>query len=173
MKSWGKEACSSSLFIVLILLCHAQWSKQIRRTTCTLWNQRTIRLFWSEQLEQTFIPLTVTAVSSSNMPLLVQHNYDGLPLVNANLNHFIHFVQETMKVSAPLLIGRLLSYFQPEPAISRTDAYITAALFSLVFFTEGILHAPTFFLNQRCGLHLRIATGSLVYRKVSTSRSAA
>lgn len=78
-----------------------------------------------------------------------------------------------MKVSAPLLIGRLLSYFQPEPAISRTDAYIAAALLSLVAFTEGTLHAPTFFLSQRCGVHLRIAMGSLVYRKVSTSRSAA
>ena len=78
-----------------------------------------------------------------------------------------------MKVSAPLLIGRLLSYFQPEPAISQTDAYVAAALLSLVSLTEGILHAPTFFLNQRRGLHLRIATGSLVYRKVSTSTSAA
>ena len=76
-----------------------------------------------------------------------------------------------MKVSAPLLIGRLLSYFQPEPAISQTDAYIAAALLSLVAFTEGILHAPTFFLNQRWGLHLRIAAGSLVYRKVSTGTS--
>lgn len=78
-----------------------------------------------------------------------------------------------MKVSAPLLIGRLLRYFQPEPDLSRTDAYIAAALLSLVAFTEGILHAPTFFLNQRCGLHLRIAVGSLVYRKVSASTSAA
>ena len=73
-----------------------------------------------------------------------------------------------MKVSAPLLIGRLLSYFQPKPAISQTEAYIMAALLALVAFTEGMLHAPNFFLNQRCGLHLRIAVGSLVYRKVST-----
>lgn len=150
-----------------------------RGTTCSLWNQWTIGFFWSEQLEQTFVPLTAAARERKSimsqyealiyMPLPVQHNYDHLPLVNSCLNHFIRFVQETMKVSAPLLIGRLLSYFQPEPAISRTDAYITAALLSLVSFTEGILHAPTFFLNQRCGLHLRIATGSLVYRKVSTS----
>lgn len=73
-----------------------------------------------------------------------------------------------MKVCAPLLIGRLLSYFQPVPAISQTDAYIAAALLSLVSFTEGILHAPNFFLNQRSGVHLRVAVGSLVYRKVST-----
>lgn len=78
-----------------------------------------------------------------------------------------------MKVSAPLLIGRLLSYFQPNPGISQTEAYITAALLSLVAFAEGILHAPNFFLNQRFGLHLRIAVGSLVYRKVSSLGSAA
>ena len=80
---------------------------------------------------------------------------------------FVIFVQEGLKVSAPLLIGRLLSYFQPDPAISRTDAYITAALLSLCTFSEGALHAPNFFINQRCGLHLRLAAGSLIYRKVS------
>ncbi|CAH3114175.1 unnamed protein product [Pocillopora meandrina] len=74
-------------------------------------------------------------------------------------------IEEGLKVSAPLLIGRLLSYFQPDPAISSTDAYITAALLSLCAFSEGALHAPNFFINQRCGLHLRLAAGSLIYRK--------
>ncbi|XP_022806581.1 multidrug resistance-associated protein 4-like [Stylophora pistillata] len=74
-------------------------------------------------------------------------------------------MEEGLKVSAPLLIGRLLSYFQPNAAISHTDAYITAALLSLCAFSEGALHAPNFFINQRYGLHLRLATGSLIYRK--------
>lgn len=145
-------------------------------------NQWAIWLFWSERLEQTYLPLTAaardrrawSASTKAYTPTCAKTDNDNdLPLVNSHLNHFVHFVQESMKVSAPLLIGRLLSYFQPEPAISQTDAYIAAALLSLVALTEGMLHAPNFLLNQRCGLHLRIAVGSLVYRKVSTSRSAA
>ena len=71
-----------------------------------------------------------------------------------------------MKICAPVLIGRLLSFFTPEPGISKTDAYVAAALLALVAFTEGAVHAPNFFKNTRCGLHLRIAAGSLIYRKV-------
>ena len=73
-----------------------------------------------------------------------------------------------MKISAPLLIGRLLSFFQPDPGISQTDAFITAAVLSVVAFTEGMIHAPAFFLGQRFGVHLRTAVGSVIYRKVST-----
>ena len=76
-----------------------------------------------------------------------------------------------MKICAPVLIGRLLSFFTPEPGISRTDAYVAAALLALVAFTEGALHAPNFFKNTRCGMHLRIAAGSLIYRKVGILES--
>ena len=54
------------------------------------------------------------------------------------------------------------------PGISKTDAYITATLLSIVAFIEGALHAPNFLKNLRYGLHLRIAAGSLIYRKVGT-----
>ena len=80
----------------------------------------------------------------------------------------LNFLQEGLKIAAPLLIGRLLSYFTPVPGISKTDAYITATLLSVVALTEGTIHAPNFFKNQRHGLHLRIAAGSLIYRKVGT-----
>ena len=84
---------------------------------------------------------------------------------------FVHVVQEGVKVCAPILTGRLLSFFTPEPGISKTDAYITAALLSLVVLTEGAVHAPNFFKNTRHGLHLRIAAGSLIYRKVGQLES--
>lgn len=127
--------------------------------------------------EKTFLPFTEAASQYQSLmtPLVCKYIQWWLWPVSCYflLKSFRSFLQEAMKVSAPLLIGRLLSYFQPEPAVSRTDAYIAATLLSLVAFTEGIIHAPTFFLSQRCGLHLQIAMGSLVYRKVSTSRSAA
>lgn len=73
-----------------------------------------------------------------------------------------------MKVVAPLIIGRLLSYFTPVPGISKTEAYIMALLLSITDLTQAAIHAPNFFKNQRHGLHLRIAAGTVVYRKVGT-----
>lgn len=73
-----------------------------------------------------------------------------------------------MKVVAPLIIGRLLSYFTPVPGISKTEAYMMALLLSITDLTQAAIHAPNFFKNQRHGLHLRIAVGTVVYRKVGT-----
>ena len=43
-----------------------------------------------------------------------------------------------------------------------------ALLLSITDLTQGAIHAPNFFKNQRHGLHLRIAAGTVVYRKVGT-----
>ena len=72
-----------------------------------------------------------------------------------------------MKILAPLLISRLISFFTPTFSFSKTDAYITALALCLVVVTETTIHAPNFFALVRFGLALRIAAGSLVYRKVS------
>lgn len=72
-----------------------------------------------------------------------------------------------MKILAPLLISRLISFFSPTSGLSKTDAYITALGLCLVVVTETTIHAPNFFALVRVGLALRIAAGSLVYRKVS------
>ena len=77
------------------------------------------------------------------------------------------FLQEGLKILAPLLISRLLSFFTPTSGLSKTDAYVTALGLCLVVVTEATIHAPNFFANVRFGLALRIAAGSLVYRKVS------
>ena len=52
------------------------------------------------------------------------------------------------------------------PGISKTDAYITGVGLSLISLIMAVFHAPAYFLPTRCGVHLRIAAGSLVYRKV-------
>ena len=72
-----------------------------------------------------------------------------------------------MKILAPLLISRLISFFSPTSGLSKMDAYITALGLCLVVVTETTIHAPNFFALVRFGLALRIAAGSLVYRKVS------
>ena len=69
-------------------------------------------------------------------------------------------------LGGPLLIGRLLSFFNPLPGISRIDAYLTAFGLSFLLFLNSVLHAPNFFKNTRCGMQLRIAAGTLIYRKV-------
>ena len=77
------------------------------------------------------------------------------------------FLQEGLKILAPLLISRLISFFTPISGLSKTDAYVTALGLCLVVVTEATIDAPNFFALARFGLDLRIAAGSLVYRKVS------
>ena len=91
-----------------------------------------------------------------------------VPVVHRLLSIFVDgfFLQEGTKICIPLLIARLLSFFSPVPGISKTDAYITAAVLSFVVLIEAALHAPHYFNNARHGLHLRIAAASLLYRKV-------
>ncbi|XP_044176120.1 ATP-binding cassette sub-family C member 4-like isoform X1 [Acropora millepora] len=74
-------------------------------------------------------------------------------------------LEEAMKILAPLLISRLISFFSPTSGLSKTDAYITALGLCLVVVTEATIHAPNFFALVRFGLALRISAGSLVYRK--------
>ena len=71
-----------------------------------------------------------------------------------------------MKILAPLLISRLISFFTPTSGLSKTEAYITALGLCIVVVTETTIHAPNFFTHVRFGLALRIAAASLVYRKV-------
>ncbi|XP_068719286.1 ATP-binding cassette sub-family C member 4-like [Montipora capricornis] len=82
-------------------------------------------------------------------------------------------VEEGVKILSPLLISRLLTFFSPVPGLSKTDVYITAVGFLLVVMTEAILHAPNFFAHTRYGLQLRVAAGSLVYRKAMRLNQAA
>ena len=74
-----------------------------------------------------------------------------------------------MKILCPLLISRLISFFTPTSSLSKADAYITALGLCLVVVTETTIRAPNFFTLVRFGLALRIAAGSLVYRKVSAT----
>ncbi|XP_068702097.1 ATP-binding cassette sub-family C member 4-like isoform X3 [Montipora foliosa] len=74
-------------------------------------------------------------------------------------------LEEGCKIFTPLLIARLITFFNPVPGISKTDAYITGVGLSLISLIMAVFHAPAYFLPTRCGVHLRIAAGSLVYRK--------
>lgn len=68
----------------------------------------------------------------------------------------------------PILISKLVPYFTPEPPISAAEAYIYAAIFSLINFVRiFVVHHDGWGL-QRIGMQIRVATTAIAFRKVST-----
>ena len=74
--------------------------------------------------------------------------------------------KEAVKVTQPLLMGRLIKYFQPESELSRTEAYLYALGVSLCSLYIAFFHQPVYLNMQRNGLWIRAATCALIYRKV-------
>jgi len=66
----------------------------------------------------------------------------------------------------PLLLGALVHYFDPTSDMETFDAYLMAGGISLTAIITAIVHHPYFYGTQRLGMRLRIASCSLVYKKV-------
>ena len=66
----------------------------------------------------------------------------------------------------PLLLGGLVRYFDPTSGMGMFDAYVMAGGISLTSTVTAIVHHPYFYGMQRLGMRLRIASCSLIYKKV-------
>lgn len=80
------------------------------------------------------------------------------------------FFQECTRVVLPLLLGKMISYFEePEVPGALYDAYVCAAVLSACVLLWAILHH--LYLNhfQCAGMRLRVATSHMIYHKVSVT----
>lgn len=80
------------------------------------------------------------------------------------------FYQEVIKVIQPLLLGKLIEYFEsydPINAAAVYEAYSYAAGISLSTIGLAILHHLYFYHVQRAGMKIRVALCNMIYRKVS------
>jgi ATP-binding cassette, subfamily C (CFTR/MRP), member 4 len=74
------------------------------------------------------------------------------------------------RVSQPIFLGRLIRYFSGNVVISKDEAYWCAVGVILSSgFTVTILH-PYMMAMNHLGMQLRVATCSLIYRKVEWSK---
>ncbi|XP_036065584.1 multidrug resistance-associated protein 4 [Oryzias melastigma] len=86
------------------------------------------------------------------------------------------FLEEVIKVIQPVLLGKLIEYFEscdtahPVPVY---DAYSYAAGISLSTFSLALLHHLYFYQVQRAGMKIRVAVCHMIYRKALCLNSSA
>ncbi|XP_023271735.1 multidrug resistance-associated protein 4-like [Seriola lalandi dorsalis] len=78
------------------------------------------------------------------------------------------FIEEVIKVIQPVLLGKLIEYFESNDPINTAavyEAYSYAAGISLSTIGLAILHHLYFYHVQRVGMKIRVAMCHMIYRK--------
>lgn len=78
----------------------------------------------------------------------------------------LHFSQEILRITQPILLGLLIDYFVLESKVERSQAFIYAGLVSLNTICLALVHGPYYWQIMRLGMHIRVALGTAVYHKV-------
>uniref|UniRef100_A0A8C0AJR6 ATP-binding cassette, sub-family C (CFTR/MRP), member 4 n=1 Tax=Bos mutus grunniens TaxID=30521 RepID=A0A8C0AJR6_BOSMU len=82
------------------------------------------------------------------------------------LSSIFIFFEECTMVLLPLLLGKMISYFEnPKGSNALHDAYICAAVLSACVLLWAILHHLNFNHLQRVGMRLRVATSHMIYHR--------
>lgn len=79
------------------------------------------------------------------------------------------FPQETIKVVQPVLLGKLIEYFEEVGSGDPTalyKAYGYAAGLSLCTMGLAVMHHLYFYYVQRAGMKIRVAMCHIIYKKV-------
>ena len=85
--------------------------------------------------------------------------------MHAFLYVFILF-QEGLRIAQAIFLGLIVSYFEPDTKLSTRDAYFYAMAWSLAYILVTILDNFGFHKSFYYGLKMRVASTSLIYRKV-------
>ncbi|KAJ3591682.1 hypothetical protein NHX12_006814 [Muraenolepis orangiensis] len=86
------------------------------------------------------------------------------------------FTEEAIKVFQPVLLGKLIRYFEPQHdggAVSQSEAYGYAAAVCCSTVAMALLHHIYFYHVQRAGMKIRIAVCHMIYRKALRLNSSA
>nr|CAD7434431.1 unnamed protein product [Timema monikensis] len=70
-----------------------------------------------------------------------------------------------LRITTPIFLASLISYFNPESTYTKSDAYMYAAALITCSLTSALCAHNTSFGNQVVGMKIRVACCSLVYRK--------
>lgn len=84
--------------------------------------------------------------------------------------------QEAIKVVVPVIMGKMIQYFESYDPDNTTALYETlgyAAALSLCTLGLALLHHLYFYHVQRAGMKIRVAMCHMIYKKVSTRANAA
>ncbi|XP_056145091.1 ATP-binding cassette sub-family C member 4-like [Lampris incognitus] len=86
------------------------------------------------------------------------------------------FIEESIKVIQPLMLGKLIEYFEsydPDNKVALQEAYGFAVGVSVSTISLAVLHHLYFYHVQRAGMNIRVAMCHMIYRKALCLNSAA
>uniref|UniRef100_A0A8C7Y8E0 Multidrug resistance-associated protein 4 n=1 Tax=Oryzias sinensis TaxID=183150 RepID=A0A8C7Y8E0_9TELE len=115
--------------------------------------------YWTQEVQQAKKKLQPPKLSKA----LIQCYWKSYLLIGVYI-----FLEEVIKVIQPVLLGKLIEYFesydttQPVPVF---EAYSYAAGISLSTFSLALLHHLYFYQVQRAGMKIRVAVCHMIYRK--------
>nr|CAD7450206.1 unnamed protein product [Timema bartmani] len=76
-----------------------------------------------------------------------------------------------LRMSQPLVLGHLLSYFKPGSGVTKQEAYISSAVLALIVGLTAIMYNHIVMRSFNLGMRVRVALSSLIYRKLKYSLS--
>ncbi|VDL78379.1 unnamed protein product [Nippostrongylus brasiliensis] len=83
------------------------------------------------------------------------------------------FIEEAIKLTQPLFMGRLIRYFRFDAPLTETEAYVAAGGVAVTAALFALIHHPYFYGLQKVGLQMKIAASGMVVSKGIRLSSAA
>ncbi|XP_069558741.1 ATP-binding cassette sub-family C member 4-like [Brachyistius frenatus] len=126
-----------------------------------------LQWYWNKEVQQAAKDLRPPKLSKA----LVQCYWKSYLFIGIYI-----FIEEVIKVIQPLLLGKLIEYFEshdPENQVAVYEAYSYAAGISLSTVGLTVLHHLYFYHVQRAGMKIRVAMCHMIYRKALSLNSSA
>uniref|UniRef100_A0A3P9LA07 Multidrug resistance-associated protein 4 n=1 Tax=Oryzias latipes TaxID=8090 RepID=A0A3P9LA07_ORYLA len=118
-----------------------------------------LQRYWTQEVQQAKKKLQPPKFSKA----LIQCYWKSYLLIGVYI-----FLEEVIKVIQPVLLGKLIEYFESYDATQPVpvyEAYSYAAGISLSTFSLALLHHLYFYQVQRAGMKIRVAVCHMIYRK--------
>uniref|UniRef100_A0AAQ4RIZ8 ATP binding cassette subfamily C member 4 (PEL blood group) n=1 Tax=Gasterosteus aculeatus aculeatus TaxID=481459 RepID=A0AAQ4RIZ8_GASAC len=125
-----------------------------------------LQCYWNREVQQAAKDLHPPRLSKA----LVQCYWRPYSTVLIHHTHTFHllFFQEVIKVIQPVLLGKIIEFFENNQASSTAavfEAYSFALGISLATISLSVLHHLYFYHVQRAGMKIRVAMCHMIYRK--------
>ncbi|XP_072253083.1 ATP-binding cassette sub-family C member 4-like [Leuresthes tenuis] len=126
-----------------------------------------LQWYWNQEVQQAAKELRPPKLSK----VLIQCYWKPYSVIGISI-----FIEEIIKVIQPLLLGKLIEYFErydPTQPAAVYEAYTCAAGISLTSVGLALLHHLYFYQVQRAGMKIRVAMCHMIYRKALCLNSSA
>ncbi|KAM4609455.1 ATP-binding cassette sub-family C member 4-like [Polymixia lowei] len=126
-----------------------------------------LQCYWDREVEKAAKDLRTPKLTK----VLIQCYWRSYSLIG-----IYTFIEEAIKVIQPVLLGKLIEYFEsydPNNETALYEAYCYVAAISVSIILLAVLHHLYFYHVQRAGMKIRVAMCHMIYRKALCLNSTA